>query len=137
MAAFNKYNVFVKDLGLAVHNLNTGTIKAVLTNSAPSATGHEVLADVTQIDQTAGYTTGGEDIQNLYSGTATGTMTATDVVWTSTGSIGPFRYVPIYNDTPTSPADPLIGWWDYGSSISAANGETFTLDFGASVITIA
>lgn len=45
------------------------------------------------------------------------------------GPIGPFRYAVLYNDTPTSPADPLIGWWDYGSSITLLNGETLPVDF--------
>ena len=63
----------------------------------------------------------------------------TDIVLTATGAVGPFRYVVIYNDTPTSPADPLIGWYDYGSSISLASGETFTVDFDATngVLTLA
>ena len=53
------------------------------------------------------------------------------------GSIGPFRYAVLYNDTPVSPANPLIGYWDYGSSVTLASGETFTVDFGASLFTIA
>ena len=63
-------------------------------------------------------------------------MVGTDVTWTATtGGFGPFRYAVLYNDTHAS--DALIGWWDYGSSVSCANaGETFKVDFGASVITI-
>jgi hypothetical protein len=54
------------------------------------------------------------------------------VVFTASGgSIGPFRYAVLYDDTPTSPADPLVSWWDYGSSITLASGETFTVDFDA------
>jgi hypothetical protein len=60
-----------------------------------------------------------------------------DVVFTASGgSIGPFRYVIIYNDTPTSPADPLVCYYDYGSSITLLDGETFTVDFGASLFTL-
>ncbi|NBU69837.1 MAG: hypothetical protein EBS53_00005, partial [Bacteroidetes bacterium] len=60
-----------------------------------------------------------------------------DVVFTATGSVGPFRYAVLYNDTATNKE--LIGWWDYGSSITLATGETFTVDFdpGTGVLTLA
>lgn len=96
------------------------------------------VADITQVSNGNGYLTGGEDTQNNSSRTGgTVTETAVDIVWTATGAgFGPFRYVVRYNDTPTSPADPLINYWDYGSAITPAAGETFTLDFGASVSTL-
>jgi hypothetical protein len=138
MATFNKFQQFAEDLGLGVHNLNTGTLRVYLSNTAPNAATMAVKADLAEIAGGNGYTALGEDIQNGYTETGgTGTVTGVDVVWTATGAVGPFRYVVLYNDTPTSPADPLIGWWDYGSSISLANGETFTTDFGASVLTVA
>ena len=62
--------------------------------------------------------------------TGTTTVSGTQVVFTATaGGIGPFRYVILYNDTATSPADALIGWWDYASSITLADTETFTVKF--------
>ena len=73
----------------------------------------------------------------------TGTLTGTKIVWTSSGAgMAAFRYVVYYNDTQTSPADALIGWWDYGSSLALAVGETFSLKFNSSdttgtVLTIA
>ena len=67
------------------------------------------------------------------SGTAS--ITGVDVEWTATGAVGPFRYAVLYNDTHAN--DALIGWWDYGSSISLANGEKFKVDFGASMFTLA
>lgn len=140
MASAVKYENFVEDLGTGVHNLHTGTVKIALTNSAPNVATHEVIADVTQISNGNGYTTGGEDTQNTLSRSGgTVTVAATDVVWTASGgTVGPFRYVVAYNDTPTSPADPLIEYWDYGSSITLQIGETFTADFGASgLMTIA
>jgi hypothetical protein len=139
MAAFNKFNDFAEQLGLGKHNLNTDTLKVMLTNTAPVAT-NTVFANITEITAQNGYTAGGEDTQNTYSETSgTGSCVGVDVVWTATGAgFGPFRYVVLYNDTQTTPAKPLIGWWDYGSSISLTTaGETFTTDFGASMFTIA
>ncbi len=141
MAAAVKFEAFSEHLAEGVHNLDTGTIKILLSNDAPSAAADAVKADLTSELSTAnGYTSGGADTQNATSRSGgTTTVTAVDVVWTASGgSIGPFRYVVAYNDTPTSPADPLIEYWDYGSSITLADGETFTADFGASgLMTIA
>lgn len=130
MASFNKFNQFVEDLAKGVHNFTsdaTCTVTVALTNAAPVAA-NSVLADITEISYT-----------NLSSRVVTGvtaeqtsgtvTFAATDLVLTASGAVGPFRYVVLYNDDPTSPANPLIGWYDYGSSISLANGETFTIDF--------
>ena len=61
------------------------------------------------------------------------------VVTASGGAIADLRYAVLYNDTPTAPADPLIGFWDYGATVSLASGETFTVDFSAAngVLTLA
>ena len=140
MASFVKYQNFVEDLGNKVHDLvgTNDTLKVALTNTAPNAATHNVLADITEISAGNGYTAGGADTQN--DGSESGgtlTVTGVDIVWTASGgTIGPFRYAVLYNDTPTSPADPLIGYWDYGSSITLQIGETFTVDFGASILTI-
>jgi hypothetical protein len=130
MAAFNKFNQFVEDLGRKVHNLNADALKILLTNAAPTAA-NAVKADLTEITAANGYTAGGAAVASpAYAQAAgTGKLTGNDVVFTASGgSIGPFRYAVLYNDTPSSPADPLIGWWDYGSSITLATGETFTVD---------
>jgi hypothetical protein len=137
MATFNKFNQFVEDLGLGVHNLDTGALKVYLSNAAPSASADAVKTDLAEITNQNGYTAP-VDVTGVWSETGgTATLSGTDVVITATGAVGPFQYVVLYNDTPTSPADPLIGWWDYGSAITLANGETFTVDFGASILTIA
>lgn len=140
MVAYNKFNNFVEDLGRGVHQLHAAghTLKIYLTNTAPNATTHTVKADLAEITAANGYPAGGTDVQNDYTETGgVGTCTGVDVVWTASGgSFGPFRYVVLYNDTPTSPADPLIGWWDYGSSISINDTETFTTDFGASLFVV-
>lgn len=140
MASAVKFEAFSEHLAEGVHNLDTGTIKNMLTNGAPNAATHAVKSDLTDISGGNGYTAGGADTQNATSRSGgTTTVTAVDIVVTASGgSIGPFRYVVAYNDTPTSPADPLIEYWDYGSSITLADGETFTEDFGGSgLMTIA
>ena len=137
MASFNKFQDFVESLGLEEHNLNTDTLKVYLSNAAPSASADADKADLAEITAQNGYPAGGSDVQNVWSESGgTGTLAGTDVVFTAAGgSFGPFRYVVLYNDTHAN--DGLIGWWDYGSSISCASGETFTTDFGASILTIA
>lgn len=133
MAIANKFNAFVENLAEKVHNLGADTLKVVLSNTAPIAT-NALVADITQVAGGNGYTTGGTSTTISSSAQTSGTykLVLTDVVFTAAGGvIGPFRYTTLYNDTPTSPADPLILWWDYGSSISLADGETFTVDFDA------
>ena len=81
---------------------------------------------------------GGGDVANDFTeASGTASLTGTDVVFAASGgTVGPFRYVVMYNDTQTSPADPLIAYWDYGSSLTLQDGETFTVDFGASIFTL-
>lgn len=140
MATYNKFQQFVEDLGKGVHQLHAAghTLNAYLSNATPDAALDAVKTDLAEITNENGYTAP-VDIQNDYTETGgTGTLTAVDIVITASGgTVGPFRYVVIYNDTPTSPADPLVAWWDYGSSITLNDGESFTIDFGASVFTIA
>lgn len=137
MAAYVKFQQFVEDLGVGVHNLAaTGhTLKVYLTNNTPDVAAHAVKADLVGITEQNGYAPA--DVQNDYSQTGgTATLTGVDVVFTASGgSFGPFRYAVLYNDTPTSPADPLIAYWDYGSSTSITDGNDFTVDFGASIFT--
>lgn len=138
MASFVKYQTFVTDLANEVHDVGgtTDTLKVALTNAAPNVATHTVLADITELAGGSGYTAGGEDTQNN-SSSATGTITVTgvDVTWLATGgTIGPFRYVVLYNDS--SASDSLIGYWDNGSSVTLQIGQSFTADFGASMFTI-
>lgn len=132
-SSFNKFNQFVEDLAHGVHNFtaSTGdTLKVYLTNDAPSATDDAVKADLAEITNQNGYSaplTCTVSTSAETSGTYKLVLADPSVI-TATGAVGPFRYVVLYNDSPTSPADPLIGWWDYGTSISLSNGETFTID---------
>jgi hypothetical protein len=139
MASFNKFEVFSENLAEKVHDLNADTVRVYYSNATPDAAADAVKADLAEISAGNGYTAGGPDTQNSTSrtGVTTSVIGIDTVTTASGGSVGPFRYVPLYNDTPTSPADPLIGWWDYGSSITLLDGESFTTDFGASMFTIA
>ena len=137
MAAFVKFYQFVEDLGLGVHNLSTGALKVYLSNATPSQSLDLIKTDLAEITNQNGYTAP-VDVTGVWSETGgTATLAGTDITITATGAVGPFRYAVLYNDTPTSPADPLIGYWDYGSAITLANGETFTVDFGSSILTLA
>ncbi len=142
MATFVKFNQFVEDLAKGVHNLNTGVCKVMLTNAAPNAT-DATRSQITEISGTNGYTTGGNTAAFSTGVQTTGTyklVLSDPATWTASGgSMGPFRYAVLYNDTPTSPADPLIGYWDYASNVTLAIGESFTVDLDATngVLTLA
>lgn len=138
MASFVKYEQFVADLCSGVHQLQTGTshvLRVALTNSAPNAATHAVRADITELSTANGYTSGGISVGTITGAETSGTFKCTggtDPVWTATGAGFTARYAVLFNDTPTSPADPLIGYWDYGSSFTLAAGETFTVDLDQS-----
>lgn len=137
MATFNKFHSFVEALAEKVHNLGSDTLKVMLTNSAPSAS-NTVKANITEISAGNGYTAGGSAASITSSAQTSGTykLVLADVTFTATGTMGPFRYAVLYNDTASN--DELIGYWDYGSSVTLQNGETFTTDFDATsgVLTI-
>jgi hypothetical protein len=120
-----------------VHNLHTDTLRAYLSNATPNSATHALKSDVAEITNQNGYSAP-VDIQNTVSRTGgVSSVLVVDVAWTASGgSFGPFRYAAIYNDNPSSPLDPLLGYFDYGSSISINDTETFTIDFGSSLMTI-
>jgi len=136
MSTFNKLNGFVEHIAEKVHNLGSDQLVVALSNTAPGSEGTPptgstaacILANVTQIAYT---NLSSRNITTAASLQTAGTykLTLTDLVLTASGAVGPFRYVYIYNDTATTPADALIGYYDYGSSISLASGESITLNF--------
>lgn len=136
MAAFVKFHQFAEDVGLGVHNLNTNTLKVYLSNVAPDAAADAVKADLAEIAAGNGYTAGGVDTQNTYSQVGgVGACVGVDATITASGgTVGPFRYAVLYNDDAAS--DPLIGYWDYGSSITLAAGEPLNLNFATSLFTL-
>lgn len=137
MATFVKLNGFVEHLAEKVHNLGSDQLAVALSNTAPGSEGTPptgstaacVLANVTQVSYT---NCSSRNITTSTSAQTSGTykLVLTDLVLTASGgTVGPFRYIYIYNDTAAS--DNLICYFDYGSSITLANGETLTIDFDA------
>ena len=125
MASYNKFNAFVADIANKVHNLGSDQIKVALTNSAPVAT-NTVLANITEISYTNCSsrnitTTSSTQSSGLYK------LILADLILTASGTVGPFRYIVIY--TSTAASGNLIGWYDYGSAVTLAASDTFTLDF--------
>jgi len=126
MASFVKFYSFVEALAEKAHNLGSDTIKVALTNSAPSQS-NTVLANITEISYTY---CSSRTVTITISAQTTGTykLVGNDLVLTASGgAVGPFRYIVLYNDTATS--DELIGYYDYGSSITLNDTETLTIDF--------
>lgn len=143
MATFVKYESGIEQFFNKVSDGlgNTDTWKVAIHTDAPVVATDTVLADLTQISGNNGYTTGGSNI--TFNSTRSGgtiTATATDVVFTASGgnlgSSTTGRYFSIYDDTPTSPADPLQMYYDYGSTFTVADTETMTVDFGATFWTV-
>lgn len=139
MATYVKFQPFVEALAEKVHNLGSDTLKVALTDTAPNAS-DATLSQITQVANGNGYTTGGSTSTQSSSAQTTGTykLVIGDVTFTASGgTVGPFRYAVLYNDTAVT--DELIAYWDYGSSITLADTETFTVDFSASngVMTLA
>ncbi len=139
MASFTKVNDFVVNLANAM-DLDSDTLKVALCNTDPASgtsvvtDGNGILANVTEISYT---NLSARTLQNVTSTQTSGTykLSADDLVLTASGgSVAPFRYVVIYNDTPTSPADPIVGYYDYGSALTLNDGDTFTIDIGANGI---
>lgn len=141
MATFSKVNIFVQDLAQKVHNLDTDDLKIALTNTAPTAATTTYTALPGEVANGGGYLTTGMSVTGTITAVQTaGTLalaTTANSVWTATTGFGPFRYVLLYNNTPAGKN--AIGYYDYGSSISLAAGETFTVDFttNTNILTIA
>lgn len=131
MATFNKFNAWAETM-VEGANLASDQFAIALTNTAPVAT-NSVIADITQISYT---NLSSRNLTTTSSSQTGGTYTLVlqDLVMTASGSVGPFRYAVLFDDTLAG--DPLVGWWDYGSSITMANGETFTVDFTGAAITL-
>ena len=136
MATYNKFQCFVEDLAEGKHNLGSNTLKVAFSDAsnAPSASADAVLGDITTIattnlDSVTLSVTSSSQTSGTYK------LVVDDKTMTASGAVGPFQYVIIYNDTATD--DPLIAWYDYGSEVTLASGDTFKLDFGDQLFSLA
>jgi hypothetical protein len=127
MATFTKFQPFVENLAEKVFNLGSDQLVVALTNTVPNAT-DGTLSQISEISYT---NLSSRNITTTSSSQSSGTykLVLQDLVLTASGAVGPFRYIVVYSDTAAS--DQLIAYYDYGSSISLASGDTFTVDFDA------
>ena len=139
MASFTKVNDFVVNLANAM-DLDADTLVVALSNTDPTSgtnvvsDGNGILANISHISST---TLSSRTLANVTSTQTSGTykLSADDLTLTASGgSVAAFRYIVIYDDTVTSPADPVIGYYDYGTSLTLNDGDTFTIDIGANGI---
>jgi hypothetical protein len=131
MVAFNFFDQFMEDLDEGIHDLGSDQLTVALCSNANApVAGDSVLADLTEIAYT---NLSSRNITTSASAQTSGIykLDLTDLTLTASGAVATFRHVVIYNNTPTSPADPLIGWADFGSDVTLADTETFVIDFNA------
>lgn len=131
MATFNKFNSFVEALAEGKHDLGSDQIKVALCAPANSpVAGNSTLSDLTEIAYT---NLSAREVTTVSSAQSGGTykLTLQDLTLTASGGpVAEFRYIVLYNDTAAN--DELIGWYDYGSGLTLANGESLTIDFDGS-----
>ena len=136
MASFVKINKFVDDLTTGVHNFTsegTAAMTVALTNTAPASEGTNPLTDggglLANLTQVAYTDLSGRVFATVSKSLSSGTLTVdlSDLVLTATGNVATFRYLYFYNDTPTSPADPLVCHYDHGTTVSMVNTDTYTI----------
>ena len=134
MATYTKFQCFVEDLAHGVHDLETDAITVALSNTAPSASADAVLGDITTVS-TANLDDVTPTVSSSSQTSGTYKLVVADLTMTASGAVGPFRYVIIYNDTAAN--DPLICFFDYGSEVTLAKDDTFKLDFGTELFSLA
>ena len=136
MATYTKFQCFVEDLAEKKHNLASDTLKVAFSNAsnAPSASADAVLGDISTI-ATTNLDSVTLTVSSSSQTSGTYKLVVADKTMTASGAVGPFQYVIIYNDTAAN--DELIAWYDYGSEVTLASGDTFKLDFGTELFSLA
>ena len=131
MATFSKFESFVEALAEGNIDFDDSDIKIALSNTAPTLATDDTFADITEISAGNGYTAGGATLGSKTSSQTSGTYTGdgADVTFTASGgSIGPFRYIIVYDAT----TGYLMGTLDYGSGLTLNNGDSFEVRWNAS-----
>ena len=136
MATYTKFQCFVEDLAEKKHNLASDTLKVAFSNAsnAPSASADVKLADITTV-ATTNLDSVTLTVSSSSQTSGTYKLVVADKTMTASGAVGPFRYVIIYNDTAAN--DELICFFDYGSEVTLAKDDTFKLDFGDQLFSLA
>jgi hypothetical protein len=137
MPTFVEPDCLSEDIANKIHDFNSDTFRLALSNTAPVLASTFLLSNITQIANGNGYLTAADGagkattLSFSRSGQTTTVSQSPAVVWTATGAVGPFQYAIWWNDTPTTPLNPVIGWINHGSPITMANTDTYTLPAGA------
>ena len=136
MATYNKFQCFVEDICEKKHNLASDTLKVAFSNAsnAPSASDDVKLADITTI-ATTNLDSVTLTVSSSSQTSGTYKLLVADLTMTASADVGPFQYVIIYNDTHLD--KPLIAWYDYGSEVTLHANDTFKLDFGTELFSLA
>ena len=131
MATYTKFQTFPLALTEKKHNLTSDSLVLWMSNTAPTAATDDTITDITQISYTNASSRAITVTSNTQTGGTQKLILADITITASGGTVGPFRYVGVYNDTSTN-KDLVGGYYDYGSSITLAAGETFLVDFDGS-----
>ena len=136
MATYTKFQCFVEDICEKKHNLGSDTLKVALSNAsnAPSASADVKLADITTVS-VANLDSVTLTVSSSSQSSGTYKLVLADKTMTASGAVGPFQYVIIYNDSASNKE--LICWYDYGSEVTLAKDDTFKLDFGTELFSLA
>ena len=133
MPAFVEPDILSEDMANKIHDFNSDSFRWILSNTTPTVGATFLRTNVTQIATSGGYTAmtdGAGGLATTVSFSRSGqttTVATTQVVLTATGAVGPFEWIVLINDTPTSPLNPVVGWVQLTAPVTMALNDTFTI----------
>lgn len=138
--AWVAFNTFREYQGDGTMDLDNDVFKMGLWLSSwtPNMETQSVYADISANEHANqyGYTTGGQTVTCTWTrSTVTVTFDSADGPWTASGGTITCRYAAIYDDTPTSPADPMVCYSlldNTPADVSVTDGNTLTVEINAS-----